>query len=305
MELFNLKKLIEEGKENPGTLFGFLYPYVLIIILAIGLYYLANIDEVAQQNIPPVIPDSTEAGDLKLMEARDVPPIDINKISKPSEELLMKGKELYNNVCASCHNESGAGGGPASKGLNPAPRAFTQNEGWKNGRTLSAIYTTLEEGIEGSAMISYNYLTPEERFALAHYIREEFVTDAPPVTVDELTLLDQVYNLSEGVSLPAQIPVEAAIKIISKETEEKISLINYALEKLQSTDNMNLLFKNITIDKQLALSALANSDRWRTSEASFISFITSNVNQNGFNGRIFNLSNSEWSELYDYLKNII
>ena len=95
-----------------------------------------------------------------MVQARTVPPVDIFKMKEPTDELIQKGKELYTTNCASCHNTTGAGGGPASAGLNPAPRNFTSPDGWKNGQNFSAIYTTLEEGIEGSAMISYNFLNP-------------------------------------------------------------------------------------------------------------------------------------------------
>ncbi len=160
------KKIIEllnEIKHNPGTMFGILYPYVLVIIVIIGLYYVSNIGNVALNKQPAFVPDSTVTADLPVVAARTVPPIDIFKLKDPTAELLSRGKELYKANCASCHNETGAGGGPASIGMNPAPRNFTSPDGWKNGRTLSAIYTTLEEGIEGSSMISYNFLTPQSK----------------------------------------------------------------------------------------------------------------------------------------------
>ncbi len=98
----------------------------------------------------------------------------------------------------SCHGDNGTGDGPASAGLNPAPRNFRSAENWKNGPKLSGIYKTLEEGIPGSAMISYNYMTPEERISLAHYIRSTYVANPPADTPDELAGLDMTYNLIAG-----------------------------------------------------------------------------------------------------------
>ncbi|MCK7522088.1 MAG: c-type cytochrome [Ignavibacteriales bacterium] len=72
--------------------------------------------------------------DLPVVQARTVPPVDIFKMKDPTDELLQKGKELYTTNCASCHNETGAGGGPAAVGMNPAPRNFTSPDGWKNGQ---------------------------------------------------------------------------------------------------------------------------------------------------------------------------
>ena len=133
------KKIIEflnEVKHNPGTMFGFLYPYVLIVIVIIGLYYVANIGNVALNEQPAFVPDTTVVSDLPVVAARTVPPVDIFELKDPTEELLSQGKELYTKNCASCHNETGAGGGPASVGMNPAPRNFTNPDGWKNGRTI-------------------------------------------------------------------------------------------------------------------------------------------------------------------------
>ncbi len=209
-----ISEFLNEVKQNPGTLFGILYPYILVIIIIIGLYYVANVGNIAINKTSAFVPDSTVIADLPAVQARTVPPIDIFKLNEPTAEIISAGKELYKANCASCHNETGAGGGPASVGLNPAPRNFTSPDGWKNGRTLSAIYTTLEEGIEGSAMISYNFLLPQERISIAHYIRQEFMKDAPIDTDEDLAALNSLYNLSSGMKIPAQIPVAAAMKII-------------------------------------------------------------------------------------------
>jgi mono/diheme cytochrome c family protein len=302
-----ISEMIRPAKDNPGALFGILYPYVLIIIVIIGLYYVYNLNSVADQKVPVFIPDTTVVKDLPVVEARTIPPVDIFKYKNPTPELLQKGKELYTTNCASCHNETGAGGGPASAGLNPAPRNFISPDGWKNGRTLSAIYTTLEEGIEGSAMISYNYMTPEDRIAIAQYIRKQFMTDSPADSDDELKALDQTYNLSSGLNLPAQIPVKSAIEIVANESADKLTKVNNAVLSVEKDKDKSTagLFKLITNNESLAFSALINSDLWRNDESSFVKFITINVNQNGFNGRVFNLSDAEWNELYNYVKQLI
>ena len=302
-----IKKLIAEFiakvKENPGTLFGFLYPYFLIAIVIVGLYYVANVGNVAINKTPGFVPDTTVIKDLSIQDARTVPPIDIFKLSEPTPELTQKGKELYNKTCAPCHNETGAGGGPASAGLNPAPRNFTSPDGWINGRTLSGIYTTLEEGIQGSAMISYNFLTPEERVALAQYIRTEFIKDPPKDSDDDLKALNQLYNLSDGMKVPAQIPVSAAMELVERDASKKVKEMNDAFTNINNdkTNPTSKLFNYICNDEKLALSSLINSYSWRGSNANLFNFLTLNVNQNGFNGRVFNLSDNELSALINYL----
>jgi len=300
-------ELISEVKQNPGTMFGMLYPYVLVILIIIGLYYVSNLGNVALNKTAAFVPDTTVTADLPVVAARTVPPVDIFELKEPRPELVSEGKLLYTTNCASCHNETGAGGGPASIGLNPAPRNFTNPDGWKNGRNLSAIYTTLEEGIQGSAMISYNFLTPQERIALAHYIRQEFMKDAPLDTDADLTALNSIYNLSSGMEVPAQIPVIAAMEILSNENSKKEIKLKEALLTI-SNDKKNYptaLLAIIVDNEKLALSSLINSDNWKVSENAFFNFIVLNSNYNGFNSEILNLSDSDRNLLFNYLSQLL
>ena len=304
------KKIIEfinEVKQNPGTMFGILYPYVLIIIIIIGLYYIPNIGNVALNSTPAYVPDTTVQKDLAVIEARTVPPVDIFKLKDPTQELLSKGKELYTKNCASCHNVTGAGGGPASAGLNPAPRNFTSADGWINGRTLSAMYTTLEEGIQGSAMISYNFLTPEERICLIHYIRQEFMKDPPQDSNDDLAALNSLYNLSSGMKIPAQIPVSDAIKIIVSENVQKEKKLEMALSDIENNKSQYsvLLFEDIADNEQLALSSLIKSNSWKASSDAFMNFVLENSTYSGFNTEIINLSGSDRNLLFNYLLKVL
>jgi hypothetical protein len=79
-------EFIAKIKENPGTLFGLLYPYFLIAIVIVGLYYVANIGNVAINKTPGFVPDTTVIKDLSIQDARTVPPIDIFKRSEPTPE---------------------------------------------------------------------------------------------------------------------------------------------------------------------------------------------------------------------------
>lgn len=302
-----ISDFIKSIKENPGTIFGFLYPYILIIIVIIGLYYVANIGNVAINKTSAFIPDSTVVADLPVMQARTVPPVDIFKMKEPTEELIQTGKELYTINCASCHNETGAGGGPAAVGMNPAPRNFTSPDGWKNGRTLSGIYTTLEEGTEGSAMISYNFLTPQERFSIAHYIRQEFMTNPPVDTDDDLSALNSLYNLASGMEIPAQIPVSTAINILTSENSGKADKLNQAINTLNTdvADYPAQLFHSVVSNEKLALSSLINSENWKDGDAAFVNYVSINVNQNGFNSKVLELSVDERNTLINYLRKIL
>jgi mono/diheme cytochrome c family protein len=302
-----ISDFINKVKENPGTIFGILYPYVLTIIVIIGLYYVANVGNIALNKTSAFVPDTTVIVDLPVVQARTVPPVDIFKMKEPTDELIQKGKELYTKTCASCHNETGAGGGPAAVGLNPAPRNFTSADGWKNGRTLSAIYTTLEEGISGSAMISYNFLTPQERISIAHYLRQQFIKDPPLDSDDELSALNSIYNLADGMEVPAQIPVSTAMEIIASENIDKTNKFVAASELITNEKSLYVadVFSSVVNNRKLALSSLINSSNWRSGETAFADFVVSNIGQNGFNTKAAKLSDADMNLLYNYLIKIL
>lgn len=304
-----IKDKKEELKENPGAIFGMIYPYILVLIVIIGLYYISNLDDIARQNVPPVvtIEDTTQTTVDKIVEAKNVPPIDITNMKEASPELLRKGETVYQTNCASCHGETGAGGGPASVGMNPAPRNFTQKDNWKNGADLSGIYTTLQEGIEGSAMIAYDFLLPEEKFAVSHYILNNFVPNPEMPSTEDLQALDQLYNLSAGQQIPAQIPVKYAKLVVMDDYNEEINKLNSAMEKINSeTDRKgSVIFKNITTDPEIALSGLLADKSWKGNKENFIKRIKENVNQIGFNRKVYKLSDEEWNEMYNYLNELL
>lgn len=297
-----MKEKLNEIQANPGALFGLLYPYLLVIIVAVGLYYTGNLDFIARQKVPAFIMDSTVVADLSIQPAKTVPPTNIFDFAEPSADLLAEGEKLFKANCSSCHGENGTGGGPAAMGLNPAPKNFTDNQNWKNGNTLSGIYTTLQEGITGGAMVAYDYLLPTEKLSLAHYIRETFVTDAPKDSRSELEALDLTYNLSAGQQLPAQIPVAAAKQILISQIEDKMSNVQTSLLIIENDRSKGAdLFRSVSIDSDKAVSFLIQNSGWKQNEQSFINYVLDNVNQNGFSVKVINLKSDEWSALFSYL----
>lgn len=300
-----IREKIEEIKNSPGTIFGLVFPYFLVIGILIGLYFISKLEFIARQKVPAVMSDTTAVvTDLQIREAKVVPPVNLSDIKTATPQLLSEGETLYKSNCASCHGETGAGGGPASAGLNPAPRNFTSLDGWKNGPKLSQIYITLQEGISGGAMVSYDYLLPEQKFALAHYIRTNFVPNPPEDTQSDLDALDATYNLSAGQQLPAQIPIAIAKTVIMNEYEPALARVENAMNKIENSNFKNF-FNQITSNKQVALMFLVKNFDGMKSEQNFREIVLNNVNQNGFNGRVFNLSDQEWSELYKFLNSVL
>jgi mono/diheme cytochrome c family protein len=302
-----IKNKIAGVTKNPGAVFGLLYPYIIVVGIVIGAYYVNNIENISRQSVPPVLPDTTVVSDLPVKNAINVPPINLMEMKNSTPDLLAEGEKLFKANCSSCHGENGAGGGPASMGLNPAPRNFTSKDNWKNGTKLSQIYTTLQEGLPPSAMASYDYLLPKEKFALAHYIRTNFIPNPDSDTDADLQALDATYNLSGGLKIAAQIPVKSASFLIVNEYKVSEDKVNSVLEflKTNNTEVGNNIFDDVAANKKIAISFLIKNTQWKQNENSFINLVIDNVNQNGFNGRIFNLRNDQWSALYNLMSKLI
>lgn len=302
-----IKSKTEQATKNPGAKFGMLYIYIIVVGLAIGIYYVNNLDSITRQKVPPVVVDTTVVGDLTVKNAINVPPINIMDVKNSTPELLAEGEKLFKANCSSCHGENGAGGGPASMGLNPAPRNFTSKDNWKNGTKLSQIYTTLQEGLLPSAMAAYDYLLPKEKFALAHYIRTNFIPGPDTDSDADLQALDGIYNLSAGLTLAAQIPIKSASFLVISENESENNKVKSALSSLEKyqSENGYDVFNRVVKNHNTAFSFLLMNKNWKQSEQNFVNLVVNNVNQNGFNGTVFNLKNEEWSSLYSLMLKLI
>lgn len=99
--------------------------------------------------------------------------VDLSQVKNPwisNEDLVLHGSQIYQTYCVSCHGNAGLGDGLAAKGLKPPPRNLVEGK-WTKGGSSIALYKTLVQGIEGSSMVSFSYLSKIDRWALVHYIR--------------------------------------------------------------------------------------------------------------------------------------
>jgi len=289
--------------KKPIKLFGYSYFYFLASLIALGLLYIWNLNTIGKNAVPPaLLKDSTAfIQDIPLQSPRIIPPVDVVKVGVSSIESVNKGRELYKNNCVACHGENGMGDGISASMLNPKPRNLHSLSGWKNGSKVTQIYKTLQEGISGSAMASYNYMPPEDRFALIHYIRT-FGGNQPQDSEDDLKQLDAAYELSKGTNVTGQIPIKKAMAIVVKESKVQTVEIEQAKKMFQesSTEGAAIL-RRATNDETKVLTTVLQNKKSVISLDELIKVVTADPLHAGFKASVTNLSASEWSEMFKFV----
>lgn len=134
--------------------------------------------------------------------------------SSDSQIDMEKAKKLYLSYCAGCHGEKGDGLGKAAEFLYPKPRDFTKGL-FKIRTTPSGslptdedLLRTISEGMHGSGMPNFNFMSLEERKALVQHLKtfsEAFQYRQP----------DPQVTLSAEPAVTPQI-IEAGRKIYEK-----------------------------------------------------------------------------------------
>lgn len=292
-EEINFKELFT----NPARLFGYTYFYFLIVLVGLGIYFVQHLNEINKNTIPPfVVTDSLNGKkDISFALPVEIPPVDVFKLSEPTPDLLEKGKAFYNTNCSSCHGETGKGDGPAGLVMNPKPRNFTLKDGWINGRKISEIYKTLQEGILKSGMPAYNHVNPEELFAVIHYVRT-FAPDFPKDTQSDLQALNDTYKLSQGKKSAGQIPTSKSLTLIVNENSEK-SLIYYGIIELL---NQTTPYNSLIISKEKFAGFLVNVITAKMNETEFFNILKINPVHYGLSPRINFLNEQDKKNFYDY-----
>ncbi len=303
------KNILADLKKNPVKVFALIYPYILIVGTAIGLFYLASVNDIQKQTLAPVPQDSLSQmpGDFKVELPSSVPKADVMALSQSSDSMVAMGKSLFNTNCVSCHGANGKGDGVAASALNPKPRNFTSKENWINGPKISGIFKTLSEGVQGSAMVAFDTFTPKQKFALAQYIRSTFVPGPPQDTKEDLEDLSQTYHLSEAQKNPGQIPIKDAMVLVNKDAQPKYNKVMDAYKQIigDGSDNGAAIFNRVTDNKIKALTMLSATDEWKNNEQAFVDLIVDELNQAGFNDRVHNLSDTEWDSFYKYMSKVL
>lgn len=114
-------------------------------------------------------PDSV-ASQVRAMVARLGRELNIVFDDIPSQPpSLVRGRELYQSTCASCHGVAGAGDGPAAATLTPRPANLADSAVLGSSSPLD-FYRRITVGVAGTAMAPFEHaLSAADRWSVALY----------------------------------------------------------------------------------------------------------------------------------------
>jgi len=95
-----------------------------------------------------------------------------------SPEARAGGGKLFLANCALCHGERGDGHGRRSSGFAKAPASFT-DPAWRRHATPRRVFFAIREGVHGTPMPSWKWLSEDETWELVAYVLSLGPTPAP------------------------------------------------------------------------------------------------------------------------------
>ncbi len=245
-----------------------------------------------QEATRPTQPDPTifppETGET-------TPGLDLQKLLTGTPKAVAQGKQVFGTYCTVCHGTAGTGDGPAAAGLKPPPRDFTSPRGWTHGYTIADLYTTITEGVKGTGMGAFNMISPQDRFALAHYIESLGSFDHHDHLQKEIEQLDNKYHLSEGVGTPNKVSVPTIMK-----HQEAEYAAPPAVEMPPAADTAlgAVLCRRLVADPVRAAAVLSEVPDWRKDLDTFARAAMGNAPGNGFRVAVATLDPAQWKAFH-------
>jgi hypothetical protein len=150
-------------------------------------------------------------------------------------------------------------------------------------------------------MASYNYMSPEERFALIHYIRT-FASNPPLDSLSDLRQLDSKYALAKGMNVAGQMPIKKAMALAEKENGPSLGRIHNAAIQADASHEIGAeLLRRTSYDERRVFTAALRMKSSAIRIDDFTKIISDNPLQYGFKPMVARLSASEWNELYRFV----
>jgi mono/diheme cytochrome c family protein len=142
------------------------------------------------------------------------------QLLKLDRATLKEGSRLYRLYCLQCHGLTGDGRGPTAKWVNPHPRdyrpgifKFQSVDQATDGNTRPPrredLVRTINEGVEGTAMQSYNMLSDAEINTIVSYVMHLSIRGEVEVLVFKKLSLDEKTGL---LTMPAGSTITTLIR---------------------------------------------------------------------------------------------
>ena len=88
-----------------------------------------------------------------------------------NDPLLVRGREIYLDRCASCHGPRGKGDGPTAKGLAGPPVGDLSDDRWKHGDAPEQVSGVIRQGVKDTQMPGWGaYVSAENIKAVSAYV---------------------------------------------------------------------------------------------------------------------------------------
>jgi mono/diheme cytochrome c family protein len=304
LPMYRAEIRFQEVWRDPRRLFGYAYPYFLLVLIALGYLYIQRLTDAEKNSVAPVVFADTTSRvlDIPYQTPQTVPPLDVMAAAVPTRESIARGREVFRANCSSCHGDNGMGDGPAGLNLTPKPRNFHSASGWTNGAKVTAIYQTLHEGIVRNGMPSFSYLSPQDRFAVTHFVRSLNPTPPPDVEAD-LALLENTFHFSKGFVLPGQVPISVASTRVEKEAEPLVARVmrNSTGAWVTADDEAARLLRTVVADPHRVFAAFPPDSLAKGSLTRFIQRVAADPMAVGFRATVLQLGPEQWKTVFSQL----
>jgi len=284
-----------------------------LLVLGVALWYSETLPP-APTTPPVLVKEVLAPEDLVFDDTETAPragkqlsPVDVKKAAAGTPDQIKNGGQLFAQHCSSCHGQGGRGDGAAAAAMNPKPRDLTTVKGWKGGTRLSDIFRTVSNGLPGTSMPAFDYLSHEQRFALGHFVLKL----APGHTTDDagsLAKLDSEFSLAAGAKEPNVVPLTKAIdRLVAEDAASRGPGTGFVPANgtgAAQTGSAGAELLNGLLDPHggaAALNMLQNDRSWRVNPDRLRRIVSANAGANGFLPRAIQLKTLEWEQLHGFL----
>jgi len=183
-----------------------------------------------------------------------------------------RGAALFGQNCAACHGDAGDGHGPDAVKLDTPPIAFTDAERARQ-RSVFALYQVITQGLDGTAMPSFDGLPTDDRWALALYASHFAFVDAAAAEGERLWKQDaSLHRLVPDLkTLVGTTPAALASKIGQDKADALMAYLRRHPETVtqQQTGSLSLVRGHLTE----SLGAYRAGDRQHAGELALSAYL--------------------------------